>query len=65
MADDADRADREVERTLKEALRKLRHAGPVANGRCHYCDEIVGDTMRWCGVECAREWEREFERRRR
>ena len=49
---------------LAEAINARRPAGPVPTGRCLWCDEIVGDTMRWCGVECAREWEREFVRRR-
>lgn len=62
MADEIDRADQEVERSLKEALRKRRPAGPVPTGRCLWCGEIVGDMMRWCSVECARDWERAFER---
>lgn len=55
--DDIDRASQEVERSLAEAMRKRRPAGPVANGRCHYCDEPVGDGQRWCDIDCREGWE--------
>lgn len=61
--DEIDRADAEVERNLAQALRQRRPAGPVATGRCLFCDEIVGDQRRWCGVECREAWEREARRR--
>lgn len=52
MSDDIDRAQNEEERSLAEALRARRPSGPVATGRCHFCDEIVGDNQRWCDAEC-------------
>lgn len=60
MADEADRAQQEVERSLAEAVRVSRRpVGPLANGRCHWCDEIVPDDRRWCfGTECREEWEK-------
>lgn len=60
MADEADRAQQEVERSLAEAVRASRRpTGPLANGRCHWCDEIVPDGRRWCpGTECREEWEK-------
>lgn len=64
MADDADRADQEVERNLKEALRLRRPAGPAANGYCHYCDEPVPDGMRWCDTDCRDAWDGLARRRR-
>ena len=57
MADEVDRAAQEEEMLLAEAIKARRPAGPVPTGRCLWCDEIVGDTMRWCNAECAREWE--------
>ena len=57
MSDDIDRAQNEVERNLGEALRTRRAAGPVANGRCHFCDEIVDDISRWCDSECRDGWQ--------
>lgn len=62
--DEADRASQEVEYYRAEALRKLRPAGPVANGYCHYCDEPVPDDMRWCGIDCREAWEALARRRR-
>ena len=57
--DDTDRADQEIERDLAEALRLRRPAGPVATGRCVYCDENLGDDYRrWCGIECREAWEK-------
>jgi hypothetical protein len=57
MTDEADRASQEVERDLAEAMRLRRPVGPVANGRCHYCDEALDDDMRWCDIECREAWE--------
>ena len=64
MADEVDRAAQEEEMLLAEAIKARRPAGPVPTGRCLWCDEIVGDTMRWCSVECARDWEALMQRRR-
>lgn len=63
MADEVDRASQEVEYSQAEALRLRRPAGPVANGRCHYCDEPVPDGMRWCGIDCRDAWEALMRRR--
>lgn len=59
MADEADRAAQEVEVNLAEAVRLRRPPGPIANGRCYYCDEIVDEDARWCDIECREAWERE------
>lgn len=58
MSDEIDRAQSEVERSLAEAMRKRRPAGPVANGRCLYCDEILDDHQRWCGAACRDAWQK-------
>lgn len=63
--DDIDRAQNEVERTLAEALRRRSSPGPVATGRCLYCDELVADAHRWCDTDCRGGWEREARRARR
>ena len=64
MADEVDRAAQEEEMLLAEAIKARRPAGPVPTGRCLWCDEIVGDTMRWCSVECRDQWEKLVGRRR-
>lgn len=60
MADDVDltseRAEREHE-TLLRACRKPE--GPPPNGHCHYCDEPVEASLRYCSVECRDDDERE------
>ena len=63
--DDADRAAPEIDRYVLEASRLRRTPGPVANGRCHYCDEIVSDEARWCSAECSADWNHEAEMNRR
>lgn len=63
MADEIDRASHEVERSLAEAVRVRKPAGPPANGRCHYCGEILDDVNRWCDAEHRDLWERERRRR--
>lgn len=63
--DDADRASLEEERSLAEALRAARRtAGPEPTGRCHWCEEIVNDTARWCGPDCREDWDRDVLRKR-
>lgn len=62
----ADIVDMTTERTEHEQAVTIaaskKPVGPMPNGRCHYCDEIVGDTQRFCDVECARAWEHEMGR---
>jgi hypothetical protein len=64
MSDEADRAAQEVERELAEAMRKRRPPGPQPTGRCHYCDELVGEHQRWCSIDCREGWEKEARRGR-
>ena len=57
MSDDIDRAQREVDRLHAEALRVRKASGPVATGRCLYCDEILDDEQRWCDSGCRDAWQ--------
>jgi len=59
MADEADmtQARDEAEAPLRFAA-SMKPTGPVPNGRCYYCDEIVSDEKRWCNSECRDLWER-------
>jgi hypothetical protein len=36
-----------------------RPTGPEANGHCHYCDEPVGEGMRFCDAHCRDDWQKE------
>lgn len=56
MSDNLDIASEreELARNLAQALRKP--AGPVATGRCLYCDEISGE-HRWCDAHCRDAWQ--------
>ncbi len=56
MSDNLDiAAEREeLERTFAQAIRKP--TGPVATGRCLFCDEIT-DERRWCDAMCRDAWE--------
>jgi hypothetical protein len=64
MSDDIDRAQNEVERSLGEALRVKKPVGPVATGRCLFCDEILDDENRWCDSGCRDAWEGLLKRKR-
>lgn len=58
--DDADMTQERIERGAPFLLAASRKPeGPVATGRCLYCDEIVGDDQRWCDSGCRDEWMRE------
>lgn len=32
--------------------------GPVANGRCHWCDEILDDYARFCDAICRDQYDK-------
>lgn len=64
MADEIDRAADQEARNLAQSLRLRRPSGPQPTGRCLYCDEIVADAHRWCGIECREGWEKEARRGR-
>jgi len=57
VTDDIDRAQSEIDRAQAEAMRNRKPEGPVPTGRCLYCDDIVGDEQRWCGINCRDFWE--------
>lgn len=59
--DDADIAGERAEQYHHEALVKSRKpAGPVATGRCLFCDDHTADDQRWCaGTDCRDLWEKE------
>lgn len=57
MSDNLDIASDREELDRSLALAVKRPSGPVPTGRCHFCDEIVGDAQRWCDAECRDQWE--------
>ena len=61
---DDDAAMRE-EHFLKVALSTRKPAGPVATGRCLYCNAELPDTRRWCDKWCQEDWMLEIESQRR
>jgi hypothetical protein len=65
MTDEIDHAADEAERYLSEALRQRKPEAPGPTGRCLFCDEIVGDTQRFCDAECRDMWDRERKQGRR
>lgn len=64
MTDEIDRAADEAERYLSEALRQRKPEAPGPTGRCLFCDEIAGDTQRFCDAECRDMWDRDQKRGR-
>lgn len=64
MSDIADKAQDHIERQLPHTIAgSKKPEGPEANGRCHYCDEIVADEHRWCDTACRDAWQRDNQRR--
>lgn len=63
MSDPADAADLQVEQfnDFARALRKP--TGPLFTGFCAWCDEPVADPLRWCGLACRDDWEKNEGRR--
>lgn len=62
MADIADKAADHIERESIGLLARRKPIGPVANGRCHFCDEILNDTDRWCDANCRDDYQRDLKR---
>ena len=66
--DIADRADIAIQRELDAGLAAVRAraaTATVTTGKCFYCDDAVGEGMRFCDRDCAREFERQQAARRR
>jgi hypothetical protein len=62
--DDADITEARAESDMLANLSNSRRpAGPAPSGKCHYCDEQVDPTARFCNHECRDGWEREQRRR--
>lgn len=66
MADEIDRANDIAARDLSLAIHAARSGNEVkATGACLYCDEPLAPNVRFCDADCARDWERENELRKR
>ena len=67
MADDADNAQDHIERENVGYLKRGKKPdGPVANGMCHWREELIADHLRWCqGTHCRDLWTRAQEAWRR
>jgi len=61
-ADNLDIAAEREEIARQDAARRRKPEGPQPTGRCHYCDEILDDNMRWCSADHRDLWEREHGR---
>lgn len=63
MADEADIASLHEELHLAQSIfSSKKPLGPVPNGRCHWCDEVVGDNERFCDTNCRDDWQKEQNR---
>ena len=60
-----DDASMREEHFLKVALSTRKPNGPVATGRCLYCNAELSDTRRWCDEWCQEDWSLEIESQRR
>ena len=57
MADLADKAAAYQQQEIDAAVTHRKPVGPVAVGRCLWCDEPLSGDRRWCDTECRDEWE--------
>ena len=60
-----DDASMREEQFLKVALSNRKPDGPVATGRCLYCNAELSDIRRWCDKWCQEDWTLEIESQRR
>lgn len=60
-----DDASMREEQFLEAAPATRKPDGPVATGRCLYCNAELPDTRRWCDKWCQEDWTLEIESQRR
>jgi predicted nucleic acid-binding Zn ribbon protein len=67
MADEADRADENIERQIQSALSKVRqNRGLIPTGLCYYCQEPVRPSALFCdGEDCRNDFDYEQKLRQR
>jgi len=63
MSDNLDIASDREELARSFALAVKKPVGPLATGRCLYCDEILDDTQRWCDSDCRDAWQQLLKRK--
>lgn len=67
MADDADRAQPNIDNAVEDGLAEARRAAPQAGdytGLCHYCGAITGGGRRFCDSDCRDAWQHERDLKR-
>lgn len=65
MADEIDLAQEREYLATQNSMRMRKPEGPLATGRCLYCDSLLEPGRRWCDSICREEWETESSRGRR
>lgn len=67
MADDADRADDQIEKALQSYINKARkNTGLIPTGVCYYCQEPVRPCALFCdGQDCRNDYDYEKKLRQR
>lgn len=59
--DEIDRAAEHIERERAGLLAQRKPSGPVACGKCYYCNAVVSQGLRFCDALCAQDYEAEQE----
>lgn len=61
MADPVDRANDQADEMREAQIAQARRPtrGPVATGRCLFCDSLLAPGLRWCDAACRDDWENE------
>lgn len=60
-----DDASMREEHFRETALKHRKPNGPVATGRCLYCNALLSFGDRWCNADCREDYELEIEANRR
>lgn len=59
MADLMDKSDEQNEAAIAARLNYRMPEGPVATGKCLYCNSPLPHGVRWCDAGCRDDWEGE------
>jgi hypothetical protein len=63
MSDEADIANDYLQQMINTALTNAHNKATTPSnttGKCIWCEESIGDSRRWCSVDCRNEYQKHY-----
>lgn len=58
MTDIIDKGNEAAEMFLRASLSPRKLNEPVADGKCHNCEALLPQGVRWCDADCRADWQK-------